>query len=107
MKIRVKRSVFQLVRKPIMVFTDHGVPSGLRPAFTILSLAIWMSWLTLLAQLLDQGRNILTLSVKIQLGLAVPGVSGRKKYAAIATGMEITPLMTGLRSVTVNGWVTA
>lgn len=37
---------------------------------------------------------MLTRSVKIQLGLAVPGVSGRKKYAAMATGIEMTPLMT-------------
>jgi len=32
--------------------------------------------------------------VKTQLALAVPGVSGRKKKARIATGREITPLMT-------------
>jgi hypothetical protein len=32
--------------------------------------------------------------VKIQFGFAVPGVSGRKKYAKTAMGNEMTPLIT-------------
>jgi len=35
-----------------------------------------------------------TRCVNSQFGLAVPGVSGRKKKARTATGREMTPLMT-------------
>ena len=40
-----------------------------------------------------------TLWLNSQLGLAVPGVSGKKKYASIAIGSEMTPFMTVNTSV--------
>jgi len=43
--------------------------------------------------------TFLTRAVNTQLGLAVPGVSGKKKKARAATGNEMTPLMTGTRRV--------
>ena len=93
MKISVKRRVFQLVRKPVIAFTVYGFPSGRRPALSIRARASLMSCKS------NQSRSLCsmkipTLSEKIQLGLAVPGVSGRKKYAKMAMGKDMTPLIT-------------
>jgi hypothetical protein len=76
-KINVNRRVFQDVKKTRMVRVVYGLPSGFRPARFILSWASCMSR-----------------SVNIQLGFAVPGVSGRKKYASTAIGRDMIPLMT-------------
>jgi hypothetical protein len=81
-----------------MTLAVYGLPSGTRPTLDILSLASSISCGT------KQGRQLilcvdlvvtmLTRSENNQLGLAVPGVSGKKKYARMAIGREMIPLMT-------------
>lgn len=88
-----------------MVFTVYGLPSGTRPARDILSFASSISWRTVMSvnsPCFFKDVAILTLSEKSQFGLAVPGVSGKKKYARIAIGREMTPLMTGYHTVSVS-----
>jgi hypothetical protein len=43
-------------------------------------------------------KLLLTRSVNSQLALTFPGVSGRQKYARMATGRDITPLITFARN---------
>ena len=94
-KISVNRRVFQLVRNPVTDFTVYGLPSGLRPAFSMRALAILISYWCVRRILYIRSFNP-TCSVKIQFGFAVPGVSGRKKYAKTAMGNEMTPFITGV-----------
>lgn len=81
-----------------MVLSVYGFPSGVRPTLAILSFASSTSWMKYSYQrklfVAVGNRCIHTRAVKTQLGLAVPGVSGRKKKARTATGREMTPLIT-------------